>query len=124
MQEKGDEALRFIKSHPGVFALRSFNRVLFYWVGNPNWLDEGHVVLRFASHSLLSLLAFLGLRLVVRTRNATAPLFAFVLMVIPLPYYITMSNTPRYRHSIEPQMVLLAVYALLSVFYYFQGREL
>lgn len=115
-REKLAGAVSFIKSHPRVFVWRTFSRIIFYWVGNLTWLEESHTAARFAAHALLSLLAFLGLRLAFGSRNDTAPVFALSLLLIPLTYYITIAGTPRYRHPVEPLMMVLGAYAVTSGF--------
>jgi hypothetical protein len=46
-------------------------------------------------------------------------LLACALLIYPIPYYIAFP-APRYRHAIEPEMVLLIIYALWLC----RGREL
>jgi hypothetical protein len=71
---------------------------------------------------LVSVLAFVGLFLAFRNGNPAVPLFAITLIVFPLVYYVT-HPTPRYRHPIEPAMVLLAAYAITELLSnYFSDR--
>jgi hypothetical protein len=65
--------------------------------------------------TLISVVAFLGLFLAFRNRNPAVPLFAITLLVFPIVYYIT-HPTPRYRHPIEPTMVVLGAYVLTNTF--------
>jgi ABC-type proline/glycine betaine transport system permease subunit len=58
--------------------------------------------------------AFWGLFLAFRNRHPAVALFAILLLVFPVIYYVT-HPTPRYRHPIEPAMVVLAAYALTNV---------
>jgi len=44
-----------------------------------------------------------------------------VIVVFPVVYYVT-HTTPRYRHPIDPIIVLLAAYALVSGGRYLNGR--
>jgi hypothetical protein len=62
-----------------------------------------------------SVLSFGGLVLAMRRRVQGVFLFATILASYPLVYYITFPQT-RYRHPIEPEMIILSAYLLLSVF--------
>jgi hypothetical protein len=44
-----------------------------------------------------------------------------VIVVFPAIYYVT-HTTPRYRHPIDPIIVLLAAYALVSGGRYLRGK--
>jgi len=57
-------------------------------------------------------LALGGLVLLIRRRRAEGLLFAALLFCCPAVYYVTFV-IPRYRHPIEPEMLLLGV-ALMS----------
>jgi 4-amino-4-deoxy-L-arabinose transferase-like glycosyltransferase len=117
--EKKGEALRFIAAHPGTFIWLSLKRALYFWTGTPQlmqifWLSGRFVAARYVLFTSISVVAFLGLFLAFRNSSPAAPLFAILLMVFPLAYYVT-HPTPRYRHPIEPAMVVLAAYALTNV---------
>jgi hypothetical protein len=58
-----------------------------------------------------ALFAFAGMALVFRRRNQYAWLLAPSLIVYPLPYYLV-NPFPRYKHPIEPVMLMLIVYVL------------
>lgn len=114
--EKKREAVDFIKAHPGTFALLSMKRIFYFWTGTPQLLQIFRLsgkfpTGRFVAFASISVLAFLGMFLALRDRTPAAALFAIALIVFPLIYYIT-HPTPRYRHPIEPAMVLLAAYAV------------
>ena len=59
-----------------------------------------------------SLLSIGGLLLAFKRRVHGVFLFATLLLSYPLIYYITVPE-PRYRHAIEPELVILAVLLLL-----------
>ena len=123
-KESKRQALDFIAAHPGTFIWLTVKRVWYFWTGNSQLLQifplSGRfVAARYILFTLVSLLAFVGVFLAFRNRNPAVPLFAISLIVFPLVYYVT-HPTPRYRHPIEPVIVLLAVYAiteLLSKFF-------
>ncbi len=104
------EALVYVKTHPARFAVISVKRFVYFWYGTPRtqegaamfWLRN---ILFFGS----SLIAFLGLLLCLKRREFGSGLFAWLLFSVPLIYYITYP-LPRYRHPIEPEMLILGVY--------------
>jgi 4-amino-4-deoxy-L-arabinose transferase-like glycosyltransferase len=118
--DRQEKAIRFITSHPGVFLELTATRFLFWWAG---WwtaavesLLQGHLALpyRFVFYLLVSLLAYAGMRLCMAQKNRAWMPFLIVLAIYPLPYYIVHVNN-RYRHPIEPLLVLLGCYALCSL---------
>jgi 4-amino-4-deoxy-L-arabinose transferase-like glycosyltransferase len=119
MAEKQHEALHFIAGHPGTFTSLTLKRFVSFWAGTwqltyINWFPGQFIVAKFAFYTSVSVLAFLGLYLAVGNRKAEALPFAILLVVFPATYYLTQVNS-RYRHSIEPEMVVLAVYAAASI---------
>lgn len=107
-QRKWREATKFIRENPGTFARLSVKRVKYFWLGEPEFLREGFV--RFL-YSSLSVLAFVGLLFAFVTRKTFLPL-AFAIFAVPVAYYITHVN-PRYRHPIEPELMILSAYAVV-----------
>jgi Dolichyl-phosphate-mannose-protein mannosyltransferase len=131
IEEQKRQALEFIVGHPGTFIWLTLKRVVYFWTGNSQLLQIFPLSGRFAAaryvlFTSVSVLAFVGLLLAFRNRNPVVPLFAIALTIFPLVYYVT-HPTPRYRHTIEPAMVLLAVYAiteLLSALFQQKGGRL
>jgi 4-amino-4-deoxy-L-arabinose transferase-like glycosyltransferase len=118
--EKKGQALRFIAAHPGTFIWLSLKRVLYFWTGTPQLmqifrLSGRFVTVRYVLFTSVSVLAFCGLFLAFRKCHPAVPLFAIPLIVFPLAYYVT-HPTPRYRHPIEPAMVLVAAYVITNTF--------
>jgi len=117
--EKKREATEFIRTHPGTFAWVSIGRIVETWTGI--WLPAPVYLFRsgWAAFKLLnvlfcssfSILALVGLRRSLRTKNSTAWLYLILLALFPLIYYVTCSHM-RFRHPIDPQIVLLAAAAL------------
>jgi hypothetical protein len=60
-----------------------------------------------------SLLAMWGLIYALRQKRPGAWLFALLLLSYPTVYYFVYANA-RYRHPIEPELLILAVYAICS----------
>jgi hypothetical protein len=116
VKESKRQALEFIVAQPGTFVWLTLRRVVYFWTGNAQLLQIFSLSGRFEAaryilFSLVSVLAFWGLFSAFRNGHPAVPLFAIILIVFPLVYYVT-HPTPRYRHPIEPAMVLLAVYAM------------
>jgi 4-amino-4-deoxy-L-arabinose transferase-like glycosyltransferase len=114
MHEQRAFALDFIRHHPEQFLRYSLQRGAYFWIGNPQATLVSNWSLGPARHMaflISALAAFAGLWLAFRNRVPGTFLFACLLLVYPLPYYMA-HPSPRYRHAIEPEMVLLIVYAL------------
>lgn len=102
MEAKRQIALQFIRQHPGEFLRLSARRFLRFWT-TP----------RGTAWPLVSISAWAGMVLMLRRKRLGAAPYAIVLVVFPLIYYVTHSF-PTYRHPIEPVLILLAAYAVLS----------
>jgi 4-amino-4-deoxy-L-arabinose transferase-like glycosyltransferase len=104
-------AFDFIRQHPGQFARLTGARILYFWTASetfgPFW------------HTCASLLAYTGLFLIWRNGIAGVALFASALLLFPLPYYVTHSES-FYRHPIEPLVGLLVAYACVTLFEMFR----
>jgi hypothetical protein len=111
------EAKAWIAQHPKRFLVLCFRRFIFFWAGLPlTWdglprrgLDQVKNLIFLAS----SLLAIGGLFLAVKRRVHGAFLFATLVIVYPLIYYLTFP-TSRYRHAIDPELTILAVFLIAS----------
>jgi len=95
----------FVRQYPGEFAKLTATRVVDFWDGDELMYEPRSLVLQPWVVALTSALAFAGLILAVMRRKPWS-LFAWLFVLFPIPYYITSTN-PRYRHPIEPMMVVL-----------------
>lgn len=114
MDEKKAQVHEFIREHPGEFSLFTLERVWYFWAAPPQTVIVGGYDLWTARHVeylLAALFAFAGLGLMFYKRNPYAWLLAPFLLVYPLPYYLV-NPFQRYKHPIEPVMLLLIVYLL------------
>ena len=112
--ERGREAVEFIRSHPAMFASLTLKRAFYYWAGTPR--ESGTPGLsrsRYVIFILSTVLSFCGLALVIRQKKPGAFLYAVLILIYPVVYYITFPH-PRYRHPIEPEMMILGVYFVLE----------
>ncbi len=108
--DQGRRAREWIAENPGKFATITLRRVWFFWNGIPRvakwqWLAEVK-----NSHILfLSVMGILGLLLALKRRVHGVFLFATLLAFYPLVYYICFPE-PRYRHPLDPALIILGVY--------------
>lgn len=115
VQERKREALQWISQNPERFAAISLKRAFFFWFGTPRAMDSAlGEIGRNLFFSLTSILAFLGLAVALRRRVRGAMLFFWMFLSISMIYYFTFTH-PRYRHPIEPEMLLLSVYLFTVV---------
>jgi 4-amino-4-deoxy-L-arabinose transferase-like glycosyltransferase len=112
MEEKQQQLHDFIREHPGEFFRFTLDRILYFWIGPPQADIVAGYDLMIARHLMFILpaaFAFAGLWLTLRKRLQGGFLLACCLLIYPLPYYLV-NPFPRYKHAIEPEMVLLAVF--------------
>ena len=112
MEEKRQQVRRFIREHPGQFLVFTLRRVLYFWIGPPQADIVAGYDLMITRHLLFILpaaFAFAGLWLTLRNRRPGGFLLACFLLIYPVPYYLV-NPFPRYKHAIEPEIILLAVY--------------
>jgi len=117
---KKREAYDFIAGHKPKFAWLTLARIVFFWTFLWEVRGPGVLALLAAGGALVgfglqTFLAFLGLGLAFRAGNDAAWPFAALFAVFPLVYYITFAQL-RFRHPLEPAMVLLCVYAVRGIF--------
>jgi hypothetical protein len=103
--KQGRLAIEWIKENPARFVSLSFRRFYCFWFS----LRASEVPELRPTIFLLTPLSMLGLVLAIRRRIPCIFLFTTLLIFYPLVYYFTFP-TDRYRHTIEPEMVMLATY--------------
>jgi 4-amino-4-deoxy-L-arabinose transferase-like glycosyltransferase len=114
MAEKRQEVRQFIREHPGRFLRFTIERAVYFWIAPPQATIVAGYDLMISRHTnflLAAVLAFAGLWLTIRNRKRGAFLIACFLLIYPLPYYLVMPFV-RYKHPIEPEMIMLIVYLL------------
>lgn len=126
MAEKRRETIDFIRTRPGTFAWLTLRRVLHTWTGfwslppngkfeeafDPDLPFDPAIVALFTA---LTIFAFAGLWRAFAQGAETAWPYAFVLFAFPLLFYVTTGDL-RYRHPIDPEIVVLAMFACVSFF--------
>jgi 4-amino-4-deoxy-L-arabinose transferase-like glycosyltransferase len=112
MAEKGQQVRQFIREHPGRFLRFTVERAVYFWIAPPQATIVAGYDLMISRHTnflVAAILAFAGLWLTIRNRTTGAFLLACFLLIYPLPYYLVMPFV-RYKHPIEPEMIMLIVY--------------
>jgi 4-amino-4-deoxy-L-arabinose transferase-like glycosyltransferase len=102
MKMKRNVALQFIGRNPETFLRLSARRVFQFWSAPEN-----------SGWPALSLLAWMGMVLALLRKGLDAIPYALIVLIFPLVYYSTHVFS-TYRHPIEPAILLLAAYAMVS----------
>lgn len=106
------QAYNWIRANPGRFAVISLKRFFYYWNGVPKPTDSlAPVDFRTSGFLATSVLALWGLGRAVRQKRPAAWLFAGLVLTYPTVYYFVFPHA-RYRHPIEPELLILIVYLL------------
>ncbi len=113
---KKRQALEFIRRYPGYFGWLCLRRAIYFWTGfwtlAPAYraMEPMELPNMFLSTVMLVLLVA-GLSRAYREGNSLAPAYTMLIAIFPLVYYVT-HPTMDYRHPIDPEIVILATYAL------------
>jgi len=134
IDQKKTEAFHYIFENPNTFFKRDLGRAFDLWAGSrETWLD---VNVSAASKNALaswvglwkhllfggtSLLAFWGLYLAFRKKMPHADLFLIMMLFPLLPYYFSHAEN-RFRHPIEPVLLLLAALPLVTLWQNYRAR--
>lgn len=110
----------FVRQYPSEFLDLTLHRAWWFWDGSLliYWTHEWWKPWEFWP---LSLLGWLGLLFVFTRRPRGWLLFAAALVVYPIPYYLAYP-VAKYRHAIEPELLLLSVYLVVVLWKEFRGR--
>ena len=121
MADKWRKAVDFIRAHPGLEVILYARRFVATWTGMENPIagfrdaDSSLVRVTLISNTLAALGALWGILWLIRSRSAYAFPLAACLIVYPLIYYVTHTSL-RYRHPIDPVVLLLVAIAIASLF--------
>jgi len=117
MAEKQREAWEVISRRPSRFVGLTLRRVLYTWTGFWNfplrWKLDGTGLPNLLTYSFVSLLALAGVSRAVRDRRDGVIPLVIPLVLFPVAYYLTHSDS-RYRHPIDPIVVVFMAYAATS----------
>ena len=107
-------AFDWISENPARFAVVSLKRFFYYWNGVPKPTDSrAPWDVRSSLFLASSVLAIWGLGTALRQKLRGAWLFAGLILTYPTTYYFVFPHA-RYRHPIEPELVILTVFLLLQ----------
>jgi 4-amino-4-deoxy-L-arabinose transferase-like glycosyltransferase len=105
-------ALDWIREHPGRFAIISLKRFFYFWNGVPRPTSSTSLVdFRSSAFLATSVLALWGIGRAVRQKRPGAWLFAGLVLTYPTVYYFVYPHA-RYRHPIEPELLIAIVFLL------------
>jgi 4-amino-4-deoxy-L-arabinose transferase-like glycosyltransferase len=106
------EAFAWVRDNPGRFLVISLKRFFYYWNGVPRETNSiSPVDFRTSAFLATSVLALWGLFRAVSQKRPGAWLFAGLVLTYPTVYYFIFPHA-RYRHPIEPELVILIVFLI------------
>jgi 4-amino-4-deoxy-L-arabinose transferase-like glycosyltransferase len=126
---KQHDALIYMRAHPAQTAYSMAGRVWSNWFAVTDRVQAQwstlplYVRALFIANLSMVLLGGLALILALRQAASEALLYVIVVLVFPLPYYLT-HTLVRYRFPIEPIITILAVQGLLQIWIWGTGRSL
>lgn len=112
---RGELAKAWIRKHPRHFLAISLKRLYFFWASVPHssMRHPSRDYVRQGTFCFASITGILGLFLALRRRVPAAGLFAWAFALLPLTYYFVTVEA-RFRHPLEPLIVILSVYLFQS----------
>jgi hypothetical protein len=107
-------AFEWIRDDPKRFAIVSLKRFFYYWNGVPRPSDSA-APFDFRSSLFLasSALSLWGAGRALKQHRPGARLYAGLILTYPLVYYFVFPHA-RYRHPIEPELFILAVFLIIE----------
>jgi hypothetical protein len=111
IQSRQETAIQYVRTAPREFWALTAKRVLYFWDGSAMHYFTTIPWYWVPSSFLLFSVSLLPALLVAHRNYLHAwQMFFGVLLLYPVPYYLTFSHV-RYRHVIEPVMLLMLCYA-------------
>jgi 4-amino-4-deoxy-L-arabinose transferase-like glycosyltransferase len=108
-------AFDWIHANPERFAIISMKRFFYFWNGVPRpTASVSPVDFRSSAFLVTSVLAIWGLARALRQKRDEAWLFAGLVLTYPTVYYFVFPHA-RYRHPIEPELLILIVFLLTEI---------
>jgi hypothetical protein len=110
LQGYADYPKRYIRDNTAEFLQQSAHRFQAFWDGtSQHWTRFDQDLWRPLPFFAVSFIALLGCILALGNGQSASWLLGLVCLLYPLPYYFTYANT-RYRHAIEPLLVIFVAY--------------
>jgi hypothetical protein len=108
------EAVAFVRRYPGEFVALTQTRVTAFWFATYlKYVDPSDAPPRWL-YLVTSGLALAGVLLWLTRRPYGAGLLVAAVATYPIPYYLTFAQ-PRYRHALEPIIMLAIGYLLVAI---------
>ena len=105
-------ALDWVRQNPGRFVVVSLKRFFYYWNGVPRETSSvAPVDFRTSLFLATSVISLWGLGRALRHKRPAAWLFAGLVLTYPTVYYFVFPHA-RYRHPIEPELLIMAVFLI------------
>ncbi|HEY4050074.1 MAG TPA: hypothetical protein VGM27_24700 [Acidobacteriaceae bacterium] len=112
---RGQLAMGVVRHDPWHFAGDVLKRIFFFWAAVPHptddapWVEYG----RNLNFIFTSVCGLLGLVWALKQKAPAAGMFAWAFLLLPLVYYFVTVHA-RFRHPLEPLIVVLGVYLFQS----------
>jgi 4-amino-4-deoxy-L-arabinose transferase-like glycosyltransferase len=115
VRQRGQLAKVWIHANPARFGALSIKRFYFFWASVPHPSDKHWFLdfIRQINYCLPSITGLLGLALSLHRRIPAAGLFAWEFVLLPVTYYFVTVEA-RFRHPLEPLIVIFSVYLFQS----------
>lgn len=112
--ERRRQAMEFIREDPARFLVISLKKFYYFWGGLPRAAETWRLA-QFKNSLFLasSVLCFWGLGLALLRKRRGAWLFFWLILLFPAVYYVVFPHA-RYRHPIEPEMGMLAIFLIVE----------
>src|ERR1051326_3275663 len=102
MESRRASAIEFIRQNPGEFVRLSLRRIYLYWSRPAG-----------SAWPMISVLAWIGVYIAIKRKEAQLVPYMIAMTTFPIVYYIT-HTFPTYRHVIEPSILVMAAYAIVT----------
>jgi 4-amino-4-deoxy-L-arabinose transferase-like glycosyltransferase len=113
MAEKQREAWRVIQDRPLWYGGQTLRRILYTWTNlwdfPPRWSYGDSGIPDVLVYTMFSVLAFIGVGWAIRNRLEDAIPLLIPLVFFPVVYYLTHQDDGRFRHPIDPVVIIFAV---------------
>ena len=109
--ERNRQAIAFIREDYARFTSLCLKRFVYFWAGVPRPGNSAFTPFANSFYLASSVLAVWGLTRALRKHRPGAWLFFWLMLTYPLVYYAVFV-LPRYRHPIEPELLILMVYII------------
>jgi hypothetical protein len=120
LDQKKEEAIRFVRTHPALYVQLLGRRIVATWLGTgspwEDFLDTDSLLARFLiGWNAVACVAMLGglVRFYLRRRRYLVPVAVFP-VIFPLTFYIAHTSL-RHRHPCDPIVALLIAVAIAGV---------